>query len=265
MPATAHPGLGKTLSARTYAAADDWERWSLDRYRTGPAVLPGSLLASRTMLYTPYVNITARRLNLEIALPRHALGGDIDRGPRPRTATRRSRPATAGHATAAPNWSSSTRPTGSEPPAWNNSATSSTGATSASILIGMPGFDRQLARYPQLYSRIGFAHQYRPLDPEDIPTVLAHYWHQLGHALDPGDTDHVEAVSAVIRITGGNFRLIERLMTQVARVMDINQLDTISPDVVHAARQMLVGLTPFDGHAVMRLVPPVGGPRSVRG
>lgn len=33
------------------------------------------------------------------------------------------------------------------------------------ILIGMPGFDRQLARYPQLYSRIGFAHQYKPLDP----------------------------------------------------------------------------------------------------
>ena len=48
------------------------------------------------------------------------------------------------------------------------------------ILIGMPGFDRQLARYPQLYSRIGFAHQYKPLDPEDIPAVLAHYWQQLG-------------------------------------------------------------------------------------
>ena len=44
----------------------------------------------------------------------------------------------------------------------------------------MPGFERQLARYPQLYSRIGFAHQYRPLDPEDIPPVLAHYWQQLG-------------------------------------------------------------------------------------
>ena len=29
-------------------------------------------------------------------------------------------------------------------------------------------------------------------------------------------------------------------MTQVARVMDINQLDAITPDVVHAARQTLV-------------------------
>ena len=108
------------------------------------------------------------------------------------------------------------------------------------ILIGMPGFDRQLARYPQLYSRIGFAHQYKPLDAQDLPLVLANYWHQLGLLLDPGDPNDVETVSAIIRITGGNFRLIERLMTQVARVMEINQLDTLDPDVIHAARQMLV-------------------------
>jgi hypothetical protein len=29
-------------------------------------------------------------------------------------------------------------------------------------------------------------------------------------------------------------------MTQVARVMDINHLDTIDPDVINAARQVLV-------------------------
>ncbi|HEY5117137.1 MAG TPA: hypothetical protein VIJ00_16565 [Nakamurella sp.] len=44
---------------------------------------------------------------------------------------------------------------------------------------------------------------------------------------------------AIIRITGGDFRLIERLMTQVARVMEINQLDTLD-DVIHATRQVLV-------------------------
>ena len=108
------------------------------------------------------------------------------------------------------------------------------------ILIGMPGFDRQLARYPQLYSRIGFAHQYKPLDADDLPLVLANYLHQLGLLLDPGDANDVETVSAIIRFTGGNFRLIERLMTQVARVIEINQLDTLDPDVIHAARQMLV-------------------------
>src|SRR6478735_5706269 len=108
------------------------------------------------------------------------------------------------------------------------------------ILIGMPGFDRQLARYPQLYSRIGFAHQYKPLDVDDLPLVLTSYWNQLGLPLDPDDTNDFETVSAVVRITGANFRLIERLMTQVARVMDINQLEALDPDVVDAARQILV-------------------------
>jgi hypothetical protein len=33
------------------------------------------------------------------------------------------------------------------------------------MLIGMPGFDRHWPATPQLYSRIGFAHQYKQLDP----------------------------------------------------------------------------------------------------
>ncbi len=39
------PGLGKTLSARTYAAADDYDQWASDRYSRG-TVLPDSLIAS---------------------------------------------------------------------------------------------------------------------------------------------------------------------------------------------------------------------------
>ena len=105
------------------------------------------------------------------------------------------------------------------------------------ILIGMPGFERQLARYPQLYSRIGFAHQYRPLDPDDVPPVLALYWTELGLTFNPEHPADGEAALAITRITGGNFRLIERLMGQVARIMSINELSAITAEVVEAARE----------------------------
>lgn len=42
------------------------------------------------------------------------------------------------------------------------------------------------------------------------------------------------------RITGGNFRLVERLFGQIQRVLEINQLSTITREVVDAARDTLV-------------------------
>ena len=38
----------------------------------------------------------------------------------------------------------------------------------------------------------------------------------------------------------GNFRLIDRLMAQVARIMRLNQLNTVTKEVVDAARECLV-------------------------
>jgi len=49
-----------------------------------------------------------------------------------------------------------------------------------------------------------------------------------------------EARAAIIRVTGGNFRLLHRLLTQIARLLEINALHTITRHVVEAARESLV-------------------------
>nr|MEC6699819.1 AAA family ATPase [Sphingobium sp. SJ10-10] len=52
------------------------------------------------------------------------------------------------------------------------------------ILIGMPGIDKRMARYPQLFSRVGFAHHYRPLHDQELTFVLTRRWRDLGLSLD---------------------------------------------------------------------------------
>jgi Holliday junction resolvasome RuvABC ATP-dependent DNA helicase subunit len=49
-----------------------------------------------------------------------------------------------------------------------------------------------------------------------------------------------EAVATIARITGGNLRLTQRLMAQVQRILEINELHTVTKEVVEAARESLV-------------------------
>ena len=108
------------------------------------------------------------------------------------------------------------------------------------LLMGMLGIEQRLSRYPQLYSRIGFAHQYRPLGDDELAFVLTRHWKRLGLTLNLDDFTDAQAVAAVGRITRGNCRLVHRLFTQIERIMKINDLTVITSDVVETARSTLV-------------------------
>jgi DNA transposition AAA+ family ATPase len=105
------------------------------------------------------------------------------------------------------------------------------------ILIGMPGLEKRLARYAQFYSRIGFVHEFRPLGATEVRQLLDQRWTPAGLDLPPLEED---AVTAIIRVTGGNFRLLHRLLSQAERIARINELSTITRSVVEAARESLV-------------------------
>jgi DNA transposition AAA+ family ATPase len=108
------------------------------------------------------------------------------------------------------------------------------------ILIGMPGLEKRLARYPQFYSRIGFVHEFRPLSQSEVRQLLLQRWM-------PPDLERLkvakidpEAIATIIRVTNGNFRLLRRLLTQIERILEINSRVVLTKGVVEAARETLV-------------------------
>lgn len=107
------------------------------------------------------------------------------------------------------------------------------------VLIGMPGIEKRIARFPQFYSRIGFVHEFRPLDSGEMQKLLEQRWIPVGVTL-PNEPLGPEVISKLIRMTGGNFRLLTRILTQIERVLEVNQLHSVSTEVVEAARDSLV-------------------------
>lgn len=108
------------------------------------------------------------------------------------------------------------------------------------VFIGMPGIEKRLSRYPQLYSRVGFIHEFKKLTSTEMKHILKYKWEKLGNTLQYENFEDYEAVNTVIKMSRGNFRLVERLFSQIERIMRINHLDKITTEVIEVARDSLV-------------------------
>lgn len=178
-------GVGKTFSARRYA------RWGIaepllvtwGRREPSDAEVHAALAKKRTVLYTPTVGCSFRQLRDEVGrlttrvgfcIDEHLHGGELGRmaditAPELLIVDESERLSTPGleHL---------------------RDVFDRTGI--GVILIGMPGIERRLSRFPQLSSRVGFAHHYRPLQGDELSFVLTRQtrqWRRLGLNLDDAD------------------------------------------------------------------------------
>ncbi|MFC3562679.1 AAA family ATPase [Pedobacter jamesrossensis] len=108
------------------------------------------------------------------------------------------------------------------------------------IFIGMTGIEKRFSRYPQLYSRIGFSHEFKRLSEDEMRFIFPKIWSNMGLKYNSDYFSDVEALNTIVRITAGNFRLIDRLFSQITRIIKINKLQCINKDVVEAARKCLI-------------------------
>jgi DNA transposition AAA+ family ATPase len=225
------PGVGKTLSARHYAHWDQLDPILHDHFEKIDR--PAELVDWRAVVYTPAVLATPKRLEREITSLCLLLSVRIQEG-------------------LDPEWDFSLpKPAYTElllvdeadrlkVPALEQVRDIYDRMGIGLVLIGMPGLEKRLSRYPQLYSRVGFVHQFRTLSSVELQFILQQKWQELDLTLSPEDLDDAEAMASIARMTNGNFRLVQRLFSQIQRIMEINGLNKLSDDVVQAARESLV-------------------------
>jgi len=271
------PGVGKTLSARYYAK---WfQLVTSPPYAFGSDTAFAAVTGTTSVFYTPAVVNTPGRIAQDIQLSRHhlqslaleALLREQAAAQKAKTQAERLRRSKRGKAAAdhprapIPRYTSGAtsdiarsyaqrREETADPTALiiidetDRLKTASLeqvrdifdGGGVGVVLLGMPGLEKRLSRYPQLYSRVGFVHAFRPLSTPEVRHLLQENWLPAGVTLPEHSLSETAVLAAIIRMTGGNFRLLHRLLTQIARLVDINALSSVTTEVVEAARETLV-------------------------
>lgn len=222
------PGVGKTVSARTYT------RWSLMEGRDPfgrDGDVPAELSHCRAIFLTPGISNTPRSIRAQIDAAMILLRGVVSQAEQVEGTSSYEAECNLIVVDEADRLS-----TNSLEELRDHYDRTGVGL----ILVGMPGLEKRVARYPQLYSRVGFAHAFRPLSAKEVLFVLRKHREAWGQDWREDDFTDQEALAAITRITGGNFRLIDRLMTQITRIKRLNQLNTITQELVEAAQECLI-------------------------
>lgn len=233
------PGVGKTLSARRYTNWDKVEPY-LDSYGLFDGKKCAEVAATRSFLYTPAVHNTPNGLDKRLNALQSRMGWAVQEAIHPDPIPAESSTAFDIRGSGFVELVIVDEADRLKTPSLEQLRDHHDRHGVGLILIGMPGIERRLARYPQLYSRIGFAHEYQPLSADELMFVLTRHWEQLSLTITPDDFTDAEALAAVGRITQGNFRLVQRLLAQVGRILEINQITTITKEVVETARESLI-------------------------
>jgi DNA transposition AAA+ family ATPase len=225
------PGVGKTLSARRYAHWDSIEPYLLRRMAgrrdTWAGTWPLTLRCTRTVVWTAPVGATARQVEANVQLWCRTM-------------------ATAIRDTWRPGDPDSVFPFPKiellvvdeadrlRPGPLEQLRDLYDRGPMGLVLIGMPGLERRLARYPQPLSRIGFAHEYRPLGVDELVALIADNWRALGLQVPSGEFSDPDVIAAIARATGGNLRLVHRLLTEISRILEVNELASVTKVIVIA-------------------------------
>ena len=153
-------GVGKTLSARRYTHWDTAETllelWG--PRQDSDAAVYASLARSRAVFYTPTTTSTPRQLHTDLDALFRRVESCSDQH------IRRDEKVLQGAIPRYVDLLVVDEADRLSPPALEHLRDRFDRRALGLLLIGMPGIDKSLARYPQLYSRIGFAHQYRPAE-----------------------------------------------------------------------------------------------------
>jgi DNA transposition AAA+ family ATPase len=172
-------GVGKSLTARHYA------RWDLVEPQVSPhpynpdTPAPPELASCRSIMYTPSVATTPKRLGEQIDQLCRSLSWAVEELLHPDEPNL--------YARQRAHWAELVLVDEADRlklPALEELRDRYDRGHLGLVLIGMPGLEKRLARYAQFYSRVGFVHEFRPLAGEELRFVLACQWQQLGLIFD---------------------------------------------------------------------------------